>query len=219
MKNGRQFPRRVHAGTFETEITGGNLHDDGQIAAGLDRDFLAGNRNAENLDITVVQADAVQFVAVIRTGDSQLHDEVDGLTEGDGADAEHGLDIDDADAADFHEMADALGAGADEPFLGNPADIHHIIGHQLVTALDELQGGFAFTDAAFPGEQDTDPVDIEQNAVAGDVRSEAAVEIMDGVDGELAGDGRGSEDENLMLLRKFEELGRRREIPADCLSR
>ena len=46
-------------------------------------------------------------------------------------------------------MADLFRTGTDQTVVRDPADINHIVRNQLMTALDQLQRGFAFAYAAF----------------------------------------------------------------------
>jgi hypothetical protein len=76
-------------------------------------------------------------------------DEIEAFFLADGLDAEHLRDVDDADAAHFHVVARQFGAGAEHVAAVHQHGLHHIVGHEAVTAFDQRQHGLAFADAAF----------------------------------------------------------------------
>ncbi len=102
-----QFVRGTVAHALQAQIPGGYLNDDGQIPARLDGHDLIGHLYAQNADRFFRQAKTVVFLGGIPL--FHMDDHIDGLGKNDGADAVHGADVDDADAADLHEVADHFG--------------------------------------------------------------------------------------------------------------
>ena len=88
-----------------------------------------------------------------------------------------------------------------------------------MAAFYELKRSFAFSDTAFACKQNTDPVDIQQNSMAEDMRRKTAVKIMYGGHSKTARDSRGAKNENLMLLSKLKKLRRGSQVPADYNAR
>ena len=77
------------------------------------------------------------------------------------------LDVDNADASQFHIISYELGGAADEGMTADTANLHRIVGDQAVAALNELQRRLALADAAVAHEQDAFAVDLDQHAVYG----------------------------------------------------
>jgi hypothetical protein len=68
----------------------------------------------------------------------------------DRADAEHRLHVDDAEAADLHVMPQELVAGADQHVAVAARDRDHVVRHQPVAALDQVERGLGLADRAAP---------------------------------------------------------------------
>ena len=95
----------------------------------------------------------------------QMDDHIDGAAGDDGADTVYRGDIDDAYAADLHEVA-YHGRGFTDQCIGYAPDIDHIIRDESMTALDELQRGFTLAYAALADNQYTK---IRRRHLQGDV--------------------------------------------------
>ena len=96
----------------------------------------------------------------------ELHDDLDLLFVEDRAGTVHILDVDDADAAQLHEIADALGRGADEP-ARHALDEHGIVRDEAVSAFDELHCRLALAHARRARDEDPDAKDVHEDAVHG----------------------------------------------------
>ena len=59
--------------------------------------------------------------------------------------AEHTGHIDDADAAQLDKMADVLRGRAHDLAVGDLAQLHRVVRHQTVAALDQLNGCLLYT--------------------------------------------------------------------------
>ena len=96
------------------------------------------------------------------------------------------LHVDDADTPDLNVVADDLRGRAVQG-VGNAANLHRVVGHQPVAALEQLDGGFAFADAGIADHQHPLAIDVHQDAVAGDLGGQGPVQIVDDVAGQLHG--------------------------------
>ena len=93
-------------------VHGGDLDDDGEVAAGLDGDGDDRHFEAEDLHILILHAHAV--VDLLGIPQLEVDDEVDLLRDLDSADTEDAAGVDDADAPELDEVADVRGRGAYE---------------------------------------------------------------------------------------------------------
>ena len=84
-------------------------------------------------------------------------------------------------------MAHQLRGFADQAVVLHPADVHHVVGHQLVTALDQLQRRFALAHAAVAGDQQARAEHVHQHAVAGFPGGQPVAQVGDQVQLELGG--------------------------------
>ena len=168
---------------------------------------------AENGNILFAQAQAVILLAIHPF--FHVHDQVNRLAQGDCAYAIHGTDINDANAANLHKVANHLRAFPRKAVVGNPANVHHVIRHQLMAALDQLQRSLAFAHAAFAGQQHAHAVYIHQHAMPGYPRGQATVKIVNGGKGELGGDHIGLVNGNVPRGGGLQKIIRRRHAPAD----
>ena len=98
-------------------------------------------------------------------------------------------------------MADVLWGAAHQGLAGHPADFHGVVGDEAVAALNELDGGFAFTHAAVAYQQDALAVDLDEHAVAGDAGGQLHVEQGDQVRHHVGGGIPGGEQGNVIALR------------------
>src|ERR1019366_5519214 len=121
------------------------------------------------------------------------------------ADAEHGGDVDDADAADFHVGAGQLGAGAHDVAAVNQGDAGDVVGNEAVAALDEGEDALAFADAAFAADDGAGAEDVHHAADFGAARGEEHFEGEGGRVDEFHGDQRGDEDGDLGVFGGAEE--------------
>jgi hypothetical protein len=95
--------------------------------------------------------------------------EVDFLGVVDGSHTEEAADVDDTDAAQLDIVPDNLRRAAYEGFSRRFFYFDRIVGDEPVTAFDELDCSFALADAAVAEEQKTFAVDLDKDAVPGDL--------------------------------------------------
>ena len=86
--------------------------------------------------------------------------------------AEERRDVDDPDAPDLHVVPLELVAPRDEHVVAAACDVHHVVGHQPVTPLHQVQHALALADPAPPHEQQPHTVHVRQRAVHGGGRRE-----------------------------------------------
>src|SRR2546426_5426172 len=92
----------------------------------------------------VVQAKTLVFAG--RVPALELHDELDALRGASGGDAEQILDVDQPQTAQLHVVARELGARADQNRLGAAADFDRVVGHEPVSADDQIERALALAD-------------------------------------------------------------------------
>ena len=114
----------------------------------------------------------------------QLDDQIDLRLKLDRTHAKQLLHVNETDAADFNIVLDNLRCGAHQG-RGHPADLHRVVCHQPVTTLKELDGSLTFTDAGIAQDQHALSVYVHQHTVAGDLRCQGPVQIVDDTAGNL----------------------------------
>src|SRR5438105_2165700 len=95
----------------------------------------------------------------------EFDDNFDALLKPYRADAEHLAHVDEAQAADFHEVPHEIGARAHQNVLTFLRHHHDVIGDEAVAAFDQIERDFRFADAAAAHEQHADAIDIDERAV------------------------------------------------------
>ena len=123
--------------------------------------------------------------------------------------------VDDADAAQLHIIADDLRGRADQNVLTDQLDLYRVVRHQAVAALDELKGGFAFSDAAVARQQHALAVDLHQHAVGCQPRREIIVQQEDDPCLKLRSVGLNVEHVPVVFLRHLKALGKGLALVAD----
>ena len=146
-------------------VHGRHLHDTGQVPSGTDGHLQRGHEDAHDLLKVLLLAHAVIGLALLPL--PQVDDQVDLFRGLDGAGAEDAADIDDADAPQLHKITDQFGRGTHQRLVGHPLDVHSVIGHQPVSALEQLHSGLALANAAVAFQQDALAIDLHQHAVDG----------------------------------------------------
>ena len=86
-------------------------------------------------------------------------------------------DINDADSADFHVLAEKLGCRADDIVGRLAGNLDDIIGNQAMPSFDQIERTFGFTDTGLTGIQQPDAVDVDQRTVHGNSRGESVVQV------------------------------------------
>src|SRR6185437_451540 len=147
-----QFFGGVVAGHFQLGLVRGDFDEARQIAAGPNGNRDVRDVHAKDFDVFLFHADPVHVRDFVPS--FQGDDEVDAFFAADAFDAEHGGDVDDADAAHFHVVARQLGAGADDFAAIHERDFGDVVGHQTVAAFNQREDAFAFADAAFAADDD-----------------------------------------------------------------
>ena len=112
-------------------------------------------------------------------------------------------------------MADVIRGGADQGGIGDPADLHGVIGDEAVAALEQLQGGLTFADAGIPGKQHTLAVDLHQNAVDGGTGRQLQTQLGIELGGHMGGIFRGLHQRHAVLFRQLQKEGAEGEILSD----
>jgi hypothetical protein len=87
---------------------------------------------------------------------NQLQHQLDAFLVAHGGDAEHVLDVDDAEAAHLHVVLDQLRGPAHQHVARGAPHLHQIVGHQAVAAHDEIERRLRLPDAALAQRQHAD---------------------------------------------------------------
>src|ERR1043166_1786991 len=141
-----------------------------QIASRPHRNGDVRNIGAENFYKFLFHAQAVHVLHFVPA--FERNHQIDSLFVPDAFYAEHGGDIDDADAAHFHVIASELRARADDLAAIHQRDAGDVVGDEAVTAIDQGEDRFTFADAAFATDDDAHAEDIDHAADLGAARSE-----------------------------------------------
>ena len=140
-----------------------DLGDHRDVLAGIERDGDARDLDAEDrrrLGLEAGPLDRHPFLPLLQ------HDhDLDALLLAHGADAEERLHVDQADPADFHVMAREFVAAADQDVGSPPRHLHHVVRHEPVPPLHEVEHAFALADARAPDEEEADAIDVGQRSV------------------------------------------------------
>ena len=119
-----------------------------------------------------------------------------------------------ADSPKFDVVADQFRGRAGE-LAGETPQFYGVVGHQPMTAHDQLDRNLAFANAGVSGNHDAFSVNVQQNAVTGDAGRKDAIEAVD----YAAGKGRCglgcAEERFFMLHRAFQTAGKAVQAPGD----
>lgn len=117
----------------------------------------------------------------------------------DGGNAEHRLDVDNADAADFHVVLDDRFGFADER-VADARNADGVVGDKTVPALYEIEDAFRLADVAIADVEHAHAIDIDETCVDGSVRGEELFQEPLSFLGEIErGKFRGDEGRVLLL--------------------
>ena len=103
-------------------------------------------------------------------------------------------------------MADILRGSTHDLAVGYLAQLHRIICHKAVAALDQLDGKLAFANAAVAQDQDAFAVHFHQHTMAGDTRCQFQIQHTDQAAHQSAGGLVGAQQCNTMLLGQLLHL-------------
>ena len=92
--------------------------------------------------------------------------------------------------------------------VGDTPDLHSVIGHQPVSALQELDGRLTLADTGVAQNQHALAVDVHQHTVPCDLRRHGSVQIVDKLAGHVHGGLRGPQQRAVMLLCHLHQLRR-----------
>lgn len=175
----------VVAHVFGARVDGGAFYDDGDVAAGADRDGVADDADAQEGRVLFVEPEAVVGVVfvVFLQGDGKVN--VHGVL--DALHAEHVLDIEDADAAQLEKVPGEFRRIADQGRIGDFADLDDVVRDESVAAADELQGYLRLTDAAVAHDEHADAVYVDEDTVHGHALCELDFEPAGELGGEAGG--------------------------------
>ena len=190
-----------HAFKFLIECS--SFHQTRQFASGANRKGDMRHFDAKDVIKLAINTKTVDIfhLVPIHEGD----DDVEDFFSTDGAHAEHGEDIDNADASDFHMVARGFGRGTNEIAAVGDADLGHIIGHETVAALQEGEDTFAFADATGSADQDADPLNVYHATVLACCRCKILLEEDGGSIDEPHRDHGAFEDGNVRSLSFLEQ--------------
>src|SRR5215211_7535874 len=142
---------------------GDNLRDNGDVLPRVQWNDNAWNHDLEYRRFLTGETAAIGIAC--RFPILQLHYHLDPFLLPDRPDSEQRRYIDEAYATDFHVMRRKLMTPADEDIVTSSRHLHHIISHQPVPPLDQIQHTLAFPDPGPPDEEEADTVDVRERAM------------------------------------------------------
>src|ERR1041384_8189208 len=144
-------------------------------------------------------------VVFVGTPLHQLDHQFYALLKADGPDAEHAPDVDQAEAPDFHEVLHEVGPRPHQYPFALARDHDHVVCHETVAPLDQVERDLAFPDPGPADQEDSDPVDVDKRAVDNGLRGKLVVqEIGEKID-ELGRLERCPENRHLVRRGDLEE--------------
>ena len=105
-------------------------------------------------------------------------------------------------------MADVLRGRAHDLAVGDLAQLHRVVRHQTVAALDQLNGQLTLADAAVAQDQDSFTIHLHQHTVACDAGCQLQIQHADQTAHQGAGHLVGAEQGHPVLLSQFQHLGK-----------
>src|SRR5687768_9262552 len=195
----------IHAAVAQEVVHRDHFGDDSDVLAGIEWNEDLRQLHAEDGRRGAIESrpiDGGRFVPLL-----ELYHHFDSLLLADGADAEDRLHIDQADAANLHVVPGEIMATADENVISAPRRDDEVVGHETVSALDEIEHALRLSDAALPDEEQADAKHVgersvnrrERRELLGDDRLDPRVEL-----GRLQ---LGPKNRNSRLPRDLRELG------------
>jgi len=178
---------------FQHEVSHCRFRDDGQIAAGYDR-----QRDARDFKIQdgLGAGVAAQPIGLLRracmTRDLEVNDQPEELVELDRRVTEHAPHVEHTQAPYLEAILQRFRASAIDYFRGDLGELRRIVRDQAVTAIEQFQGKFALAAARSAGDQHTDCKDFHENAMqSGSARQAAGYVILEVID-QFVGPQRGT---------------------------
>ncbi len=106
----------------------------------------------------------------------ELHHDLDSLLLAHRAHTEQRGDVDEADAANLHVVRGQLVTPPDEDVVAAPGHLYHVVGHEPVPPLHQVEHAFALSDSRAAHEQQPDAVDVGEGAVQRGAGSECLLD-------------------------------------------
>src|SRR5712691_4708971 len=144
-------------------IASGDFDENRHAPAGRDGHANERDFQAEDFVELIVEPQALVFAT--RLPALELYDQLDALRQAGRRDPEQVLDVDHAEAPQFHVIARQLGTGADQNGFGAAATLHRIVAHEPVRAHNQVQRALALADAALADDQHAEAEDVHQHRV------------------------------------------------------
>ena len=151
--------------------------DNRKVSAGTDRYIVADDLIAQILRIGLLKSKPVVLLILIPVLKTDYEVDVGGVLYG--TCTEQCLDVHNADTAQLDKVLCHIRSGTDKGIIAHLADLHHVICHETVSSLYELQSRLRLTDATLAGNQHALTIDIHQYTMHGNAGSELYVEPAD----------------------------------------
>src|SRR5947209_6986846 len=187
----------VTAQAHEVNAHGG-LDERREVPARTDGQDEVRHGDAEYLDGARVESETLDLGRLLPALEHDVEVNLRGAA--DGRRAEQLADVDDAEAANLHVLAQEVGRAARE--LAGPRAPHldEVVGDELVAAHDEVERALRLPHPALALDEDAEAVEVEQDAVAHLARRERFFQVLgDGADGDRADERRLDERERRAL--------------------
>src|SRR5690348_1574036 len=128
---------RIYSTVLQQVVHRDHLGDDRNILSGIQRHHDLRHGDVQNRRAITIQTRAIDDE--VRIPIYELHDDLDPLLLTNGADAEHRRHIHQANTADLHVMSLELVAAPNQDFAAAPADDDHVVRHEAVATLHEVE--------------------------------------------------------------------------------
>src|SRR5688572_21878894 len=145
--------RRVHARITQQVVQRDHLGDHGDVLSRIKEHGDLRQLHLENLGRGDIEAGALDDSVLIPL--LQFHNDFDAFLLAHGTNPEDRGNVDQADAADLHEMALQIVTAPDQNIIATLAGDDEIIGNEAMPSLYKVEHALRLADSTFPGEKET----------------------------------------------------------------
>src|SRR5438094_8038748 len=142
---------RVHAAVAQQVMHRHHLADYREVLPGVERHRDDRHGHLEDVGPLLVQPGAVVLARGVPIG--ELHHDLHALLLPHRADPEQRLDVDQPHAADLHVVTRQVVPAPDQHVVAESLDVHHVVRHEPVTALHQVEHALALADPGAAHEQ------------------------------------------------------------------
>src|SRR5471032_2038225 len=158
----------INTAQLQDRVAHRRFYQHSKISAGrhLNSDFA--DRQAEHVDRLAFQRQPLKFTVWTT---HKLNDQLELHFPPNGGFTKDGLDIKQAEAADFQQVLQQRRASAFDKIRAEAHEVYGVVSDKTVTAADQLKPEFAFAETGVTGQQHAHAEDVEEHAVQRGARS------------------------------------------------